>query len=63
MTGKPTDTKRYCVYICNQCYELEGEMCHNPQCVFCRRTMEEVGEFLDALLIRPVIDGERLRLG
>ena len=55
-------TKPYTINICNQCYELEGEMCHEPECVFCRRTMEEVGEALDLLLIRPVVDGERLRL-
>ena len=50
------------ILICQDCYELKGEMCHNPECVFCRRTMEEVGEYLDVLLIRPVVEGERLSL-
>jgi len=48
--------------ICDDCYELKGEMCHRPECVFCRRTMQEVGEYLDVLLIRPLVNGERLRL-
>ena len=51
------------VKICRQCYDLEGTMCHNSECVFCRRTMAEVAEYLDVLLIRPVVDGERLRQG
>ncbi len=50
------------IHICDECYELKGKMCHNSECVFCRRTMEEVGEILNILLIRPVIDGERVRL-
>ena len=50
------------IRICRQCYELEGKMCHNPACVFCRRSMDEVGTILDLLMIRPVIDGERERL-
>jgi hypothetical protein len=54
--------RNYSIRICDQCYRLEGEMCHNPKCVFCRRTMQEVGEMLDALLIRPVVGGERLDL-
>jgi hypothetical protein len=56
-------TKAYTIHICNDCYELRGEACNNPQCVFIRRTMAEVGEYLDLLLIRPLVDGERLRLG
>ncbi len=47
------------IRICDACLSLEGDMCHEPACVFCRRTMAEVGEYLDALLIRPVIDGVR----
>ena len=50
------------IRICRQCYELEGEMCHNPSCVFCRRSISEVGNILDALVIRPLIDGARERL-
>lgn len=47
------------IEICDPCMQLEPSMCHNPECVFCRRTMKEVGEFLDALHIRPLVDGER----
>ena len=54
------DVFEYTIRICNACMDLRGEMCHTPECVFCRRTMKEVGRYLDALLIRPVIDGERL---
>ena len=54
--------RTYEIRICDPCYLLEGGMCHTPECVFCRRTMKEVGEYLDALLIRPVVDGERLDL-
>lgn len=50
------------IVICKACYELEGEMCHDAKCIFCRRTMKEVAEILEKLLIRPVVDGERLRL-
>jgi hypothetical protein len=53
-------TRSYRIRICDECIALEGEMCHNSECVFCRRTMDEVGEYLDVLLIRPVIDGQRL---
>lgn len=58
----PQTTREFTIRICNDCYTLKGEMCHQPDCVFCRRTMAEVGEMLDALLIRPVVDGERLDL-
>lgn len=50
------------IRICADCYELIGHMCHTPGCVFCRRTISEVGDMLDALQIRPVIDGVRYRL-
>jgi hypothetical protein len=63
MTNEPVEaTRSIAIRICNACYELKGEMCHEPECVFCRRTMAEVGEVLDLLLIRPVVDGERLDL-
>jgi len=52
----------YAVRICDDCMALKGEMCHEPGCAFCRRTMEEVGEYLDAMLIRPIVDGERIDL-
>ena len=45
------------VHICEDCLNLRGEMCNEPGCRFCRRTMAEVAEYLDALLIRPRIDG------
>ena len=51
--------RNYTIRICDECIKLDGSMCHNPGCVFCRRTMVEVGLFLDVLLIRPVVDGER----
>jgi hypothetical protein len=57
-----SDAKPHTIRICDACLRLEGDMCHEPSCVFCRRTMAEVGEYLDTLLIRPVIDGERLPL-
>lgn len=50
------------IQFCNNCYELKGEMCHEPECIFCRKTMQEVAEILDSLLIRPLVDGERLKL-
>lgn len=56
------NTRTHSVRICNDCYELRGAMCHNSACIFCRWTMAEVAEYLDKLLIRPVIDGERFRL-
>ena len=57
------NTKHYTIEICDDCYELRGEACHNPACVFCRQDMETVGEVLDILLIRPVVNGERLEAG
>jgi hypothetical protein len=50
------------VRICEDCLRLKGETCNNAECVFCRRTMAEVGHYLDVLLIAPVIDGERIFL-
>jgi len=52
-------TRVYQIRICDDCIRLKGQMCHVPECVFCRRTMEEVGEYLDVLLIRPIVDGKR----
>ena len=54
--------RTHTIDICDDCYNLKGETCHNPYCVFYRRTMKEVGEYLDVLLIRPVIDGVRINL-
>jgi hypothetical protein len=39
---------------------LVGKMCRTPECIFCFKTMDEVAEILDALLIRPIVNGERL---
>lgn len=50
--------RQYSVSVCDQCIRLEGQMCHNPYCVFCRRTMEEVRECLNVTLIRPLVDGK-----
>jgi hypothetical protein len=55
-------SREYTIRICDDCYDLKGEMCHVPECVFCCRTMSEVGDYLDTLLIRPLVDGERLDL-
>jgi hypothetical protein len=55
-------SREYVVRICDDCYALKGEMCHVPECVFCRRTMQEVRDYLDAMLIRPIVDGEPLDL-
>lgn len=52
--------RSYSVRICDQCIRLEGEMCHNPECVFCRRTMAEVREYLDATFVRPTANGEHV---
>ena len=61
-TSTENDLRKFEVTICSDCYELKGEMCHNPECVFCRRTMKEVSEYLDILLIRPIVDGEQIDL-
>jgi hypothetical protein len=55
-------TRDYTVQICDPCILLEGAQCHDPECIFCRRTMTEVGKLLDVLLIRPIVDGKRLNL-
>jgi len=55
-------TRNYKIRICDPCYQLAGDVCNTPDCVFCRRTMAEVAQYLDVLLIRPVVDGERLDL-
>lgn len=51
-------TKKYEIYICEPCYNFEGQMCHNPNCALIRRTTAEIKEILDILLIRPKIDKE-----
>ena len=60
--GTRTTVRNYPISICDQCINLEGEMCSNPQCVFCWRSMQEVAQILSDTMIRPVIDGERFPL-
>ena len=43
------------VEICDDCYALEGGVCHNPDCAFYYHDMETVGEVLDILLTRPTV--------
>jgi hypothetical protein len=50
------------IRFCDDCYNLRGEECHNHECVFCRHGMEEVGEILDTLMIRPIVDTDGRRL-
>lgn len=52
--------RRFTVRICEDCFHLRGEMCSTPDCVFCWRSMPDVGKALDVMLIRPLVDGERL---
>lgn len=51
--------KTYRIKVCVDCLNLKGEQCCDPGCVFIRYTMREVREFLDMLMIAPVIDGQR----
>lgn len=50
--------RKFEVSICDKCVKLEGKMCHTPECVFIRCTMDEVRAYLDRLMIRPIADGE-----
>ena len=54
--------RTYEIRICDSCYLLEGNECRTPECVFYNRNIIDITEYLDALLIRPVVDGERLDL-
>jgi hypothetical protein len=49
------------IQFCEDCYNLKSEECHEPECIFCFKGMKEVADILDALLIRPVADGVRLK--
>jgi hypothetical protein len=51
--------RRFAITICDPCIRIQGQQCHTPGCVFIRQTMAEVAESLDALLIRPVLNGVR----
>jgi hypothetical protein len=50
--------RRYQVDICDPCMKLEGSECHTPGCIFWLCTMGEVQEYLNRMLLRPLIDGE-----
>lgn len=52
--------RSYHIAICDDCLNLVGEQCHNPECVFIRQTMAEVSEHLNMLMIRPIVNGEQL---
>lgn len=54
--------RSYSVSICDQCIRLEGEECHNEDCVFWLKSMDEVREYLNVLIICPIVDGERVNL-
>lgn len=56
--------RNYVVSICSGCYNLKGEACWTPGCIFwCWASMGEVGEYLDHMQIRPLTEGKRYRLG
>ena len=57
-----SEVREYAVSICDQCIRVEGEMCHNPECAFCRKTMAEVKNLLADIQIRFVVDGEVIDL-
>ena len=52
-----TKVRGFVIRVCDDCLNLRGESCNNPECAFIRMRMSEVAKLLDALLIRPVIDG------
>lgn len=52
--------RAFTIHICNDCLDLKGECCNTPECAFCRRSMEEVKEYLNVLAIRPLVFGEPL---
>ena len=51
--------KRYTIDICDDCLNLRGEMCHNPRCSFCRKTMKEVEQILEDTMITAKVAGYR----
>lgn len=54
--------KKVVLYICNGCYKLKPGQCHNPDCILCRKTVKESAIILDAILVRPIVDGKVLPL-
>lgn len=64
MSKEYPQVRQYLVSVCSGCYNMMGEMCTTPGCMFwVWASMEEVGEYLDHMQIRPLIDGRRYRLG
>jgi len=57
-----SEVRTYSFEMCDDCYNLLGDMCHNPECCFCRKTMVEVSRILDDTLVRPVVNGEQIFL-
>lgn len=55
------ELKEYTVMICDACYNLEGQECHTPDCIFYLRSMYEAKAALDMMLIRPIVDGESIK--
>lgn len=57
-----SEVREYAVSICDRCIRVEGEMCHNPDCAFCRKTMAEVEKILSDIQIRMIVNGEVMDL-
>ena len=58
--GDNTKLRRFEVDICEGCINGMGEMCDSPGCRFFLHTTAEIREFLNVLLIRPIIDGKQM---
>ena len=54
--------RQYVVSICDGCISLQGQMCHTPECAFCRKTTSEIADLLEACQLRYVVDGEIIDL-
>jgi hypothetical protein len=52
------NVRMYSVSICDACIRLDGEECHTAACIFFLRGMDEVREYLNRMLIRPIVGGE-----
>jgi hypothetical protein len=59
-TSDTTHLRRFSVVICRDCLALKGDECTHPDCIFYSRSMAEVRQYLDVLLIRPMVDGNPL---
>jgi len=49
MLGYRTKT----ITFCDQCYEMQGKQCRNPQCAFYLRTIGDIAHVLKILKIAP----------